>query len=189
MDPSEFFLKYYSKLLAAPFLDTSLYDADLHGLLELRSGDVASIQKFRVSIICMAIFLGTRAVREAAIIKFSHGFKSIEAIGSVVIKAEEFADSIIEDARINTANPSLPAYVDEGYFPKWKNRYHQCAQEYKQGELRQATILSCFRQCTFSYENENAIIATHDRILDQIVSEYEIYVGAIRNLLGQEILN
>ena len=42
---------------------------------------------------------------------------------------------------------------------------------------------------TFSYENEYAVIAAEEKILDQIVSIYDIYLGALRNLLGQEILN
>ena len=189
MDPSEFFLKYYSKVLVAPFHDASLYSEDLHVQLKLRSGDKTSIPKLRTSAISMAVFLGSRAVREAAILKFSHGFKSIEAITSVAIKAEIFADTIIEDVRTKTTSPSLPLYVDESYFSKWKDRYHQCAQEYKQGELRQATVLTCYRQCTFSYGNEYAVIAAEEKILDQVVSIYDIYLGALRNLLGQEILN
>jgi hypothetical protein len=189
MDPSEFFLNYYSKVLVAPFLDESLFDPDLHDLLELQSGDKTSITKFRVSAISMAIFLGSRAVREAAILKFSHGFNSIEGITSVVLKAEKFADAIIEDTRIQTNNPSLPTYVDETYFYKWKNSYHQCAQEYKQGKLRQATVLSCYRQCIFSNENEYAIITNDENLLNQIVSTYDIYEGVLKNLLGQEVLN
>jgi len=44
-------------------------------------------------------------------------------------------------------------------------------------------------QCTFSYGNEYAVIAAEEKILDQVVSIYDIYLGALRNLLGQEILN
>jgi len=188
MDPSEFFLKYYSKVMVAPFHDASFYSPDLSKQLELRSGDKTSIPKLRSSAIGMTLFLGSRAVREAAIINFSQGFKSIEAITSVAIKAEHLADAIIEDARIKVI-PSLPAYVDENYFSRWKNRYHQCAQEHKHGELRQATILTCYRQCTFSYENECALIASEEKILDQIIGIYDVYCGALRNLLGQEILS
>ena len=189
MDPSEFFLKYYSKVLVAPFHDASFYSPDLSKLLELGFGDKTSIPKLRSCAISMTLFLGSRAVREAAIMNFGQGFQSIEAITSVAIKAEVLADAIIEEARIKVISPSLPLYVDESYFSKWKDRYHQCAQEYKQGELRQATVLTCYRQCTLSYGNEYAVIAAEEKILDQVVSIYDIYLDALRNLLGQEILN
>ena len=56
MDPSEFYLKYYSKILVAPFHDVSLYSPDLFDQLELRSGDKNSIPKLRSSVISMALF-------------------------------------------------------------------------------------------------------------------------------------
>jgi hypothetical protein len=188
MEPSDFFLTYYSKVLVAPFLDPSLYKAALNESLGLKPNDKTSIPKLRVSGISMAIFLGSRAVREAAIVKFSHGFSSVEAIASVANNAEVLADAIIDEARESTLSPSLPAYVDELYFPKWKGRYQQRAQAQKQGELRYATIAACFGQCTFPYENESAVMSTDDQILNEITTIYDTYVGALRSLLGEEVL-
>ena len=191
--PIVFAKEVFTNIVPFPFQDTDLHNRQLSERLEIQ--DAASAAKFQVVCVCIALFLIKRAAREALAVKFDANYKSIEEFNPIALEADSVANTIIEQ---QLERSDFPSYVDLQYLLRWDRRYHEAAADVSNTNLRQSTLHCALLHATFTYEDEDTVVASKDE--DAVVASmrlmivelsriYDAYVNKLRNMLGEQCLH
>ena len=117
--------------------------------------------------------------------KFLSSFENYEAFTKLIIDAEEVAIKMI-DEQLNLIE--LPSFVDLQYLQRWDRRFHEAAADPMNKNLKFAVLKTALTQATFSYEDENAVLANADLIITELTNIYDAYVIGLRNMLSDKCL-
>ena len=170
-------------ILPFPFKDSNLNNPELSERLAI--DDSASADKFQIVCISVALFLIKRAVREALYDKFGTKFDSMEGFNHLAIQANEIANNIIAQ---QLKAGDFPSYVDLQYLLRWDRRYHEAAADSRKTNLLEVILHSALRHATFSYEDEDAVVAADDMMFIEFNRIFDAYLIELRNMLGDSCL-
>jgi hypothetical protein len=181
--PLDFAQEVLENILPFPFKDSNLNNPELSERLAI--DDSASADKFQIVCISVALFLIKRAVREALYDKFGTKFDSVEDFNHLAIQANEIANNIIAQ-QLKAAD--FPNYVNLQYLLRWDRRYHEAAADSGKTNLLEVILHSALRHATFSYEDEDAVVAADDMMFIEFNRIFDAYLIELRNMLGDSCL-
>ena len=183
-DPLDFSREVFENILPFPFHDANLKNPELSKRLEIEDSDSAS--KFQLVCIAVTIFLIKRSLREALVIKFGSSYKNIEMFTRMALEADAIADGIIDQ---QLKQNELSNYANLNYFLRWNRRYHEAAAASTKTKLLETTLNCALQHATFSYEDENAVVAADELMLIEFNRIFVAYVHELRNMLGEQCLH
>ena len=183
-DPLDFSREVFENILPFPFHDANLKNPELSKRLEIEDSDSAS--KFQLVCIAVTIFLIKRSLREALVIKFGSSYKNIEMFTRMALEADAIADGIIDQ---QLKQNELSSYANLNYFLRWNRRYHEAAAASTKTKLLETTLNCALQHATFSYEDENAVLAADALMLIEFNRIFGAYVHELRNMLGEQCLH
>lgn len=82
----------------------------------------------------------------------------------------------------------FPSYVDLQYLLRWDRRYHEAAADSGKTNLLEVILHSALRHATFSYEDEDAVVAADDMMFIEFNRIFNAYLIELRNMLGDSCL-
>ena len=183
-DPLDFSREVFENILPFPFHDANLKNPELSERLEIEDSDSAS--KFQLVCIAVTLFLIKRALREALVVKFGSSYKNIEMFTRMALEADAIADGIIDQ---QLKQNELSNYANLNYFLRWNRRYHEAAAASTKTKLLETTLNCALQHATFSYEDENAVVAADELMLIEFNRIFGAYVHELRNMLGEQCLH
>ena len=104
----------------------------------------------------------------------------------MALEADAIADGIIDQ---QLKQNELSSYANLNYFLRWNRRYHEAAAASTKTKLLETTLNCALQHATFSYEDENAVVAADELMLIEFNRIFGAYVHELRNMLGEQCLH